>query len=505
MKFSAKTALGVDISQGRINLALLKQSAKGIELVAAAGGPVPDGAIEDGRIADSTALARAIKELRNNNRMRAARAAVSLSISPVITCMLETPEGTPRNISQFVRDELKSYVALSGRDIAFDFCGIKSCRRSGGRLFAVAADGEEVNELIRTYVRAGLYVEAVEPALLGYIRAIYSEKIKGRFDCNVLIALLRGGELTLCVFRKEMLDLVRVADLGVDKAEPAELCRRLGAAVNTIIQFYEIEVADTVAKWEITVIADRVQLPDDAEKLLRKETRNEGLEIRTDRIAYKNMIVDREDRRQEQSPLAISLAMGLLDGQETGLKINLVPPESAEVRSVKKQLILTTAIVVLVIPLLAFLAGKGLSLIADRVHRSIERRNQAMKSQSTAALLDEQKYLESQIELLSRKPEGLKAIINSRPSVDWASILDDVRARTPEAVRITALFHKNGSRMILEGSALSYEAARLFVKMLNESDYIGLASLGQATREDSADGLVTYTIDCSLKEDLSKS
>lgn len=505
MKSGAKTALGVDISQGLICLALLRKKSKGIELVATAGGPVPDGAIEDGRIVDPAALARAVRELKNKNKMRARRAAVSLSVSPVIKCILETPEGTPRNIGQFVQDELKSYVALSGREIAFDFCGVKSGRGSGGRLLAVAADNEEVTELIKTYIRAGLNVEAVEPALISYIRAIYSDKIKGKFDCNVLVALVRDSTLTLGVFRKEMLEMVRVVDIGAEKAEPAELCRRIGAAINTIIQYYEIEIADNVGKWEVTVLVDRVKLSDDAEKMLRTETRNTDLEVISGQSTHQKMIIDNRDRRQGESTLAISLAMGLLNGHETGLNINLVPPESAEVRSVKRQLIMTTIIVVLVIPLLALLTGKGLSLLADKIKGGIESKNQVKVSQDTAALLNEQKFLESQIELLSQKPDGLKAIINSRPSVDWASILDDVKARTPEAVRITALFNKDDNVMSIEGLALSYEAARLFVKMLNESEHLSLASLREATRENSADGLVTYTIDCSLTEDNSKS
>ena len=52
MKLGAKTALGVEISEGLINLALLRQSAEGIELVGTASGEVPDGAIEDGRVAE---------------------------------------------------------------------------------------------------------------------------------------------------------------------------------------------------------------------------------------------------------------------------------------------------------------------------------------------------------------------------------------------------------------------------------------------------------------------
>ena len=505
MKLSAKTALGIDISDGLINLALLRQSIKGIELVRTASGPVPDGAIEDGSIEDPAALAKAIKELRKRNRMWARKSAVSLSVSPVVTRILETPEATPNNMRQFLRDELKSYVALSGREIAYDFCSIRSGHGSGGRLLAVAAGDERVAELIETYARSGLNVEVVEPALLGYIRALYAEKIEGRFDCNVLVALLYGSTLTLCVFQKETLDIVRVEDISAEKAEPDELCRRLAAEINTIIQFYDLEVADSVGKWEVTVFADGVQLPDDAEESLKAETPDAELEVISGENACKDLIVDRNGARHERSTLAIGLAMGLLDVHETGLKVNLVPPESAEVRSVKKQIALTAVVVAMVIPLLAFLSGKGLGLLADKVHRGIDNKEQTEASQDMTALLKEQKVLERQIELLSKRPEGINAIFGSRRTVDWASILDEVKDRTPKEVRITALHNVGEDRMRLEGLALSYEAARFFEKKLTESDYISMASRSGATREESANGLVTYTIDCSLADRESES
>ena len=505
MKLGTRTALGVDISEGLINLALLRQSATGIRLVKAAAGPVPDGAIENGCIADSAALARAIRELRNRNRMRARRAAVSLSVSPVITNILEIPEGSPRNVGQHIRDELKSYVTLSGREIAFDFCRIGSRQGSGGRLLAVAADDEDVSELVRTYIRAGLNVEAVGPAMLAYVRILYAERIEGRFDRNVLLGLLHDNSLTLCVFRKDTLDLVRVEDISADKAEPDKLCRRLAREISAIIQFYEIEVPDSDGKWEVTVFGDGVPLPDDAESFLRAETSSADLEVRSGTDAFQNLIAEQKGQQERPSALAVSLAMGLLNMCETGLELNLVPPESAEVRSVKKQLILTTVVVVLVLPLLAFLAGKGISLLTNEVRERIENKKLAVASQDTAALLKEQESLEQQIELLSKRPHGIKAVLDSRRIVDWESILEEVKESTPEAVRITALYSKGGTEMDLEGLALSYEAARFFVKTLNESEYISLATLSEATREDAVGGLVTYTIHCTVTNGIGES
>jgi hypothetical protein len=505
MKLSAKTALGVDISGGQINLALLRQSAKGIELVKSASRPAPDGAIENGCIADSAALARAIRELKDRNRMHAGRAAVSLSVSPVITSILEIPEGSPRNVGQFVRDELKSYVVLSGGRIAFDFCRIRSGQGSESRLLAVAADDEDVTELVRTCIRSGLNVEAVEPPMLACVRALYADRIENRFDCSVLIGLVHDNDLTLCVFRRQTLELVRVEDISAEKAEPDELCRRLAKEINAIIRFYEVEEPDRDNKWEVTVFGDRVQLPDDAEEFLRSEISSSDLEVRSGADVFQDMVVKQKGRQERPSALAVSLAVGFFDTRETGLKINLVPPESAEVRSVKRQLALTTAVVVLAIPLLAFLAGKGFGTLADKVHKGIDDKGQTKVSQDMVALIEEQKSLERQIELLSKRPAGLNAILDSRQTVDWANILDEVKSRTPETVRITALYTEAETEMSLEGLALSYEAARLFEKKLNESDCISTAFLSKATREDKVGGLVMYTIDCTVTAGKSES
>ena len=498
MKLGTKTALGIDISESLISLALLKQSTKGIELLKAASAPVPDGAIKDGNIKEPEVLAKAITELKSRNRIRARKAAVSLSTGSTIAHILEAPKGAPSNIGQFVQNELKSYIALSGKKIAFDFCGIKSGQESGDRLLAVAADSRELTVLTRTCSRAGLDLEAVEPPILGYVRALFGERIEGRFDSDVLIAILHDSALTLCVFRKQALDFVRVEDVSGENAEPGELCQWLAGEINEIIQFYDIEVADSSGKWEITIVADGVQLPDDAATCLSANIASAGLEVRTGENACQDTIVDQNSCKGKPSALAIGLAMGLLDTRQTGLKINLVPPESAEVKAVKKQFVLTTAVIVVAVPLLMMAVGAGFSRLADKTKRSVAQRKQTEMAQDTLTLLKEQKFLDQQIELLSDRPGGVNSILASHPTVDWAKILDDVRGHTPKAVRITELYGTGNTGMILEGQALSYEAARLFVTTLNSSDYISSATLTETMKEDKANGLVVYKIDCTL-------
>lgn len=500
----SKAALGIDISDGRINLAVLKQNAKGIELLKAASGPVPDGAIKDGNIEDPVILAKAIKGLKTRNRIRARQAAVSLFAKPVVMQILDAPKGAPTSVGQFVRNELKSYVTLSGREIAFDFCGIKSGQGPGKRLLAVATDGQKVAELAKICSRAGLNVEVIEPPLLSYTRALYAKRIAGKFDCEVLIAVLQGGVLNLCVFRKQSLDFVRVKDISGEKLEPNELCHWLADQINSIIQFYDIEVADSSGKWEVVVVADHAQLPDDAEESLRVKITGVSLELRNGESACQDTVVARNDGPEKASVVAIGLAIGLLNKNDNGLRINLVPPESAEVRAVKKQLYITVTIIAAV-PLFMVLAGTGLSLMADKVKRGIAQRKQTELSQDTYTLLNEQQLLDKQIKQLSDRPARLSRILGSRYDMDWAKILEDVRSRTPKTVRITNLYSKESSMMYLEGLALSYEAVHLFVEMLNKSDHISSASLTETVREDEPGGLVMYTINCLLTREKKES
>ena len=131
MKLEARTALGIEISSNRINLALLRKSKNGLELRKTASGIVPDGAIKDGNIEEAIVLNKAIKELKTKNKIRARHTALSLVINPMLLQILELPNDGPINVGQFVWDEVKNFAMLSMKRIAVDFCGLKSSGSSG--------------------------------------------------------------------------------------------------------------------------------------------------------------------------------------------------------------------------------------------------------------------------------------------------------------------------------------------------------------------------------------
>jgi len=496
-----QVALGIDISDRQISMALLKREKNGLKVLKAGSAPVPEGTIKDGCIEKPEVLTKTINDLKSHNKMRTKKAAISLSTGSSIVRILDAPKGAPSNIRQFVQNEFKSYVALSGRKIAFDYCGINSGHGLPDRLLTVAADSEELALLTKTCRRAHLDVEAVEPPILGYIRALFAERIEGRYDNDVLLAVLKSGVLTLCVFRKQTLDFVRIEDISGNEAEPDELCRWLANELNAVIQFYNIEVADSAGKWEITVVADGVQLPEAAQTSLKAMIESADLEIRTGENACQDTIVDKNGHEEQLSALAIGLAMGLLNARQIGLRINLVPPESAEVRAVKKQFVLTTAVIVMVIPLLMIAVGTVFSRMAAKIKRSTVDRNQTELLEDTHTNFTELQLLNQQIDLISNRPDELNKILGTRPDLDWAKILEDIRVNTPGDVRITELSASNKGQILLKGQALTYQDARDFEDNLNKLVYFDSASLYETKKEGDAEAFVLYEIDCLLKMD----
>ena len=498
MKTGTKTALGIEISETLINMALLEKGKDGVQLVRAASTPVPAGAIKNGSIEDAEILSKAIKELKARNKIRARQVAVSLLARPVVAQIIEIPKQVPTNIGQFVQNEGKRCVALSGMDVALDFCRVSSGPVAGKRLFMVATDGQKVAELVKTCIRARLKVKVIEPPLLAYARAFYDKKIAGKFDCNVLMVTLQNNTLTLSVFRKQTLDFVRTKNVSEEK--PEEICQQIAEQINAIVRFYDFEVADSAKKWEVTVVTDGVGLSKDAEESLRAKVANVALEVTTAENAwqYTPIAGSRDIGTEKPSPVAVGLALRLLNIDAGNLKINFWTPESAEVRSVKKQLLVAANIVAAILVIMKVTSG-GLALWAERVNQRIDYKKQTELPEATNTLLREQDRLDRQIKQLSDRPNHLSNILGSSDAVDWAKILNDIRSRTPKTVRITGLRSKKGDfKIYLEGLALSYKAVDMFVEMLNKSQCLNSVSVMETERDNDLDGLVRYSINCLI-------
>lgn len=504
-----KTALGIDISAQQINLALLKKGRKGPVLLKYGSAPVPEGAMENGGIKDAAALANAIKELKSSNGIRTAQAAVSLFTKPVIVQIMGVPKQIPSNIGQFIQEQVRHFAVLPGNKIAFDFSGVgraASDKNLASRLLVAAADERKIADIVGVCNQAGLAVEAIEPPVLAYARALYAEKIAGKFDRNVLIAILQEDVLTLCVFRKQTIDFVRTKSVDKEKTEPDEFSQWLADQINMVIQFYDVEAADSSGKWETVVVTDSEQLPAGAWQALKAGVTGADTQLLTGEDVCRTAVVaesgEGADSRQagSPSPVAIGLAMKLLDKDAHRLGVNLLPQQVIRLRSTQRALLVTANIIAALFLLMA-LATTWPNWKVNEINESISRKK-ANLSGDTNALVREQETLNKQIKAVSNKLDQINGVLGSRRDTDWPTLLNDIAEKIPKIVRITALSGVTNSGMTLRGLALSNEAVYLFADMLNSSEHIISAAIAETSIDDK--GFIKYEIRCALAPEKEK-
>lgn len=514
-----KTAVGVDISAQWINLALLKKSRNGVKLLAFASAPIPDGAIKNGSIENVEVLADAIKKLKSDSRIRTTRAAVSLFTEPSVVKIIEIPKQVPSNIGQFVQDQVKHFAVLPANNIALDFCGVAGVGSeaiSASRLLVVAADGRKVDEIVKMCSHAGLTTEAIEPPLLSLTRAIYDKKIAGKFDINVLIAVLQGNNLTLCVFRRQTMDFVRTMSISKvlgtpygEKAQPNELCQWLAEQINTVVQFYDVDVPNNSGKWEITVVADGEivePLPQNAEEVLKAKVASANLQLLTGEDICNAAVSQPQEAADFQqtykpSPVAVGLAMKLLGTDTRNLGVNLLPAEVVRLRTAQKGSLVTANIIAAVL-LIMILAVIWPTWKIKKLNESIDYKK-AHLSQDTLTLVKERASVNKQTDVVSNKLNQINEILSSHRDTDWPGLLNDIGKLIPRTVCITSLSSGAGQGISLKGLALSNEAVYWLVDRLNnKSEHISSASITGTKRDNK--GFINYEISCILAQGRGK-
>ncbi|MHC4759474.1 MAG: type IV pilus biogenesis protein PilM, partial [Planctomycetota bacterium] len=333
-----QTALGIDISNEGIHLALVKKNQNGISILKTASGPVPSGAVIDGNIEDAHLLAKAIKKIKAGSRIGSHASAISMVAKPFLMQILELPKNKFNNAREFIRDEVKHYAQLPTHNAVIDYCGIKNSDGTGQRrALVVAVEQNKINEASKILNQKGLRIDAIEPACLAYIRECFAKKIAARYDTNLLFAVIHNNTVTLSLFRNQVLDFVRNKQIDIESLENGKFSECLAKEIQEITQFYEIEVSGKCEDWQVTVVAENFE---DNDHVLSKSLNKNVQRVTLDVCSYQDTQNETELWLQEQdnnaSPVAVGLAMKLLACNDSGLNINLLPKEISEAKTTEK-------------------------------------------------------------------------------------------------------------------------------------------------------------------------
>jgi hypothetical protein len=492
-----RTALGIDICNGRINLALLKKHGDRVRLLKTASCPIPEGAIKGRNIENPAVLAGAIKKLKIKNGIHYHPTAISLIANPTLMQILDLPKDAPGNVRRFVFNEVKHYAVLPIKKAAVDFCGVKSSIKSNNRrALVIATEGQKIKTAAKTLNRRGLNIELIEPAWMAYIRACYTRKISGKTGTNLLFAMIFDGILTLSLFRDNALDFIRVKP--VELSRPEDCSEWVAEEISQVLKFYRLRNSGKDNKWQITLITDIFDAKDEkTEELLKDKLGDIELDIINPEDAYLDTPVADDALDNKPSAVAVGLAMGLLNTPNTGLNINMLPPEVAAAKSREQKIL---ALLNFFAAFLVIMIIGSYIINAEMEDRSaaIERKKQLQVSIDTQELLNEQSNLQQQFEQVSTKLEQINKTIKTDTVLKWGPILEEIRLVTPETVRITELDSKENSEILLNGQAVSYPAVNLFIEALNTCKNIESASLIVSKSNRQSNGLVEYSISCLL-------
>lgn len=496
----AKTALGIDISEHRIAIALLKQTKNDIKLLKADDIEIPKEAIVDGNIANPALVAGAIKKLLKKNRIRIRQAVVSLIAKPVLNQIVELPEDIPANIGKFVKSEIKHSSVLSGKEPQFDYCRLaNSTQNDQDRVFVGATDGDKIAGILKVFSIAGIEPLSIELPAMSAVRAVYSQKITNRYDSNVLVALLHGSIMTICVYRKDELDFVRSVDMADSMDDPDSYFECCDREINAVIQYYDVEVDSAEDKWEILAILENPTIQaGDLEFTLQKRFGLDANVCSSDEI-YSSTPVAKNNNIRKCSITAAGLAMRAAEIGKSDFAIDLIPADAEEKKATKK-FVLMTANLAAVMLLCIFIMAGFVRLRLGKTQDMMEKRKQDSPKDSIEQLLAKQRHVNDRIEYLSDKKTKMNKIFETETVYDWAEILNDIRKNVPATLYITNMSALQGSDFIVEGNARSFKSIHVFAELLTQSKYIQSAVVAQTQKNSRINGMVAYSISCILSD-----
>jgi hypothetical protein len=150
--------------------------------------------------------------------------------------------------------------------------------------------------------------------------------------------------------------------------------------------------------------------------------------------------------------------------------------------------------------ILMILAIIGLKFIVSRTTATINERLSTPETESLPALSAEKKTVDAGILKLSSGPEKIMKLIGLQRDIDLPGLLSDIGRKTPKALQIKQLSYDGGLGLIMEGRSLSYEAVRLFEKMMIDSPHIESASLSETGQDEEHAGLIEFVLECSVAD-----
>ncbi len=158
-----RTVAGLDIGSGYIKLAVVDHGGDRPEVCGLAIRPTPGGAVVDGEVVEPGRVARAVRELVQENGVRSRNAVAALGGHDVFIKRVGLPRMKEREAGSAIRREARRHVPFDLEEVRLDF-QILPPRESASPLEAllVAAKRKRVNDRVSLLAEAGIRAAAMD-------------------------------------------------------------------------------------------------------------------------------------------------------------------------------------------------------------------------------------------------------------------------------------------------------------------------------------------------------
>jgi len=497
MKHRTRTALGIEVAENGVSVALVRKHRQGYDMIAGGTIELPACDSKEAGAIRARNVSRLVSHVRRRASCRGLKMAMAVSSSPMVMQLLDLPKPIPANVGDFVQRELRQYVSLSGREIVSDFCGIGTGSGQGRRLLAVAADKKPIQDAIELCGGIGGMIQAVEPAILSCARALLTSVGGGHRGDNHLVAMLGTRELTISAFRRGSVDFCRIRSTPKGTAKPEILCRWVAEELRAVTRYYEIEGVSACDAWHAWLVLDEsAHAPEHLAFLEATEVGMRSLTILDPRQAPPE-VCGTPARGPVASTAAVGAAMRVLLPDSEGPQVNLLPGEVTQGRRASRHILIAANVAALVF-LAIFLSTQILTQVTGTMQDRIKQSKLAAHIYATPALVAQEKYLDSELTRIARELAGLHMVL-TRERTDWPSVLELIGRASPTDVSVTQVASGDGRRVAVKGCTLSCDAAEAFAQRLELGGPFESVSLSRIQRAQHDSSVMEYQIDCTLK------
>jgi type IV pilus assembly protein PilM len=214
---------GISLTEDAIYVVAARPTPSGAQVIQVGAAPLPEGALDNGRVHQSELLAAAIRALLKTHAVSARAAVIGLPSRAVFTRTVTIPPVPARERRALVRGEIEHLNVLPPGKGAFDFVSlarVENAATRGESVLFFAAEHSVVEGYRSAVRKAGLRLVGMEPSEFAAIRAVYPSLA----DKPLALAISLGAYHTNLMFLKNGQAVYsRRLDVGIRQITVPEL------------------------------------------------------------------------------------------------------------------------------------------------------------------------------------------------------------------------------------------------------------------------------------------